>query len=252
MNLIVPLAGKDKNFEERGMIKPLTKVQGKEIIKWIAESRPFPYEEAIFIILKEHNDLYNFSGELKRLFGEKIKIIVLDEMTDGSPQSILIAENLINNEEELIIDLGDQYLDLTGFKEFIEKNKNSCDGIISTFESYYYNRGYMIINPEGFVEKVSEKDKPPISTHSTACISYFRKGSDFVNYAKQMIGRKKVAANGAYLPSLVYNEMIEDNKKIITVPCEFIAPLGTIQGADCFEQINRPFRWKNERQANSS
>ncbi len=248
MNIIVPLAGKDSNFESRGMIKPLTKVQGKEIIKWISESRPFSFENAIFLILKEHDEKFNFSNNLKKLFGKKIKIIILDTLTEGSPQSILKAEHLINNEEELIIDLGDQYLDLTGFdkfmfKEFMKPDNEKIDGAIPTFESYYFNRGYMVVE-NGFVKKVFEKDISPISTHSTACISYFKKGSDFVKYAKLMIEKKQVAANGAYLPSLVYNEMIEDGKKIKTFPCEFIAPLGSVQGADCFEQINRPFRWK--------
>jgi hypothetical protein len=71
MNIIVPLAGKDKNFEERGMIKPLTKVNGKEIIRWISESRPFSYENAIFIVLREHQEKYKIIDELKKFFGEK-------------------------------------------------------------------------------------------------------------------------------------------------------------------------------------
>lgn len=247
MNIVIPLAGKDKNFEERGVIKPLTKVQGKEIIKWIAESRPFSYENAIFIILKEHDIQYNFSRELKRLFGEKITIITLENMTEGSPQSILEASYLINNDEPLIIDLADQYLDLAGFdkfmfKEFMKLDRNKVDGVIPTFKSLYWNRGYLLIDEMGFVKKVSEKDIIPISTHSTACISYFKKGSDFVKYSRQMIEKKIMAANGAYLPSLVYNEMIEDNKKILTISCEMIATLGTIQGVDCFEQINRPLK----------
>jgi hypothetical protein len=242
MNLIIPLAGKDENFEKRGMIKPLTKVQGKEIIKWIADSRPFSYETAIFIILKEHVIQYNLEKELKRLFGNKIKIIILNEMTKSSPHSILKAKELIDNNEELLIDLADQYLDLTIFKNNFEVIKQKCDGILTKFESYYYNRGYMIIGPEGFVTKVSEKNNPPISTHSTACISYFKKGSDFVKYAERMIDLKHVAANGAYLPNLVYNEMIEAGKKIKTIECDFIAPLGSVQGVDCFEQINRPFK----------
>jgi len=244
MNIIVPLAGKDENFESKGMIKPLTKINGKEIIKIISESRPFSYEKAIFIILKEHQEKYNLESELKRLFGENIKIISQREMTGGSPQSILMAKDLINNEEELIIDLGDQYLDLNGFLEFIEKNKGNFDGLIPSFEAYYWNQGYMIIGEDKLVKKVSEKDKTPISTHSTACISYFKKGSDFVKYAEQMIMKKKVAANGIYLPSLVYNEMIEDGKKIITYPCELIVNLGKIEGTNVFEQINRPLKWK--------
>lgn len=251
MNIIVPLAGKDKNFENRGMIKPLTKVGGKEIIKWISESRPFSYENAIFIVLREHQEQYKIIDELKKLFGEKIRIIVAEQMTEGSPQSILLAKPFIDNNEELLIDLGDQYLDLTGFdkmmyQEFMKSNEKRYDGIIPTFNGYYWNQGYMIIGEDGFVKKISEKDAVPISNDSTACISYFKKGSDFVKYAEQMIAKKRTATNGAYLPSLTYNEMIEDGKKIVTCPCEMIVNLGKIEGVDVFEQINRPLKWKQK------
>ncbi len=250
MNIIIPLAGKDKNFENRGMIKPLTKVQGKEIIKWVSESRPFSYENAIFIVLGEDQEKYRIIDELKRLFGEKIQIIIAEQMTEGSPQSILLAKHLIDNNEELLIDLGDQYLDLTGFdkmmyQEFMKKDEEKYDGIIPTFKGYYWNQGYMVIEGNGFVKRISEKDKIPISTDSTACISYFKKGSDFVRYAEQMIAKKKTAANGVYLPSLTYNEMIEDGKKITICPCELIVNLGRVEGADAFEQINRPLKWKS-------
>ena len=228
MKIVIPLAGKDENFESKGMVKPLTKIGGKEIIKLISESRPFSYEKAIFIILREHQEKYNLENELKRLFGEGIKVIISEQMTKGSPQSILLVKDLINNDNELIIDLGDQYLDLNGLVEFIEKNKENFDGLIPSFESYYWNQGYMVIGEDGLIKRVSEKDKNPISTHSTACISYFQKGSDFVKYAEQMIIKKRFAANGAYLPSLVYTEMIEDGKKIITYPCELISNLGKI------------------------
>ena len=246
MNVIIPLAGKDESFESKGMVKPLTKIGGKEIIRLISESRPFSYEKAIFIILREHQEKYNLENELKKLFGNNITVIVLEQMTEGSPQSILLAKHLINNDDELIIDLGDQYLDLNEFVEFIEKNKENFDGLIPSFEAYYWNQGYMVIGEDDLIKRVSEKDKTPISTHSTACISYFKKGKDFVKYAEQMIIKKRVAANGAYLPSLVYNEMIEDGKKIITYPCELIVNLGKIEGINVFEQINRPLKWKKK------
>jgi len=251
MNIIIPLAGKDKNFENRGMIKPLTKVCGKEIIKWISESRPFSYENAIFIVLREHQEKYRIADELKKLFGERIRIVIAEQMTEGSPQSILLAKHLINNDERLLIDLGDQYLDLSDFdktmrKEFIKQDKEKYDGIIPTFKAYYWNQGYMIIGEDGLVKRVSEKDPVPISNDSTACISYFKHGSDFVKYVEQMIAKKRTAANGIYLPSLTYNEMIEDGKKITTCPCELIVNLGKVEGADVFEQINRPLKWKQK------
>jgi hypothetical protein len=151
----------------------------------------------------------------------------------------------------LLIDLGDQYLDLTGFDkvmygEFMKPREKRYDGIIPTFKAYYSGQGYMIIGEDGFVKRVSEKDTIPISNDSTACLSYFKRGSDFVKYAEQMIARKRTASNGAYLPSLIFNEMIEEGKKIATCSCEMIVNLGKIEGADVFEQINRPLRWKIE------
>jgi len=244
MNVVIPLAGKDKNFEKLGNVKPLTSINGKPLIKQISYSRPFSYKEAIFILLKEHQKSHNIDKELIKIFGNKIKIVWVDKMTDGAPQSILLAEKYIDNNEELLIDLADQYLDLTGFMEFIHENKDNCDGIIPSFESYYWNRGYMRLDQNNYVRVVSEKDKQPISTNSTACISHFKKGSDFVKYAKKMIEKKEVAANGAYLVSLVYNEMIKDGKRILSCPIEFIAPLGTVEGVRCFEQLDRPLKWK--------
>lgn len=242
MNIVVPLAGKDKNFEEKGLCKPLVEVAGKPAIQWIAESRPFDYRNAIFILLREHQLKYNLDKKLKSLFGDKIKIIWAEGNTGGAPQSVLLAKDLINNDEELLIDLPDQYLDVAGLMEFLKNNK-VYDGIIPTFKSSYWNRGYMIIE-RGFVQKVSEKDKIPISDDSTACISYFRHGKDFVRAAEKMITKKRVAANGAYLISLAYNELIEEGMKIGVVPCEFISTLGTVEGVAAFEQHLRPLKWK--------
>lgn len=242
MNIIVPLAGKDKNFEDKGLCKPLVEVKGKPSIVWIAESRPFSYSNAIFIILKEHQRRFDLDKKLYQFFGEKIRIAIVDQPTAGAPQTILLLKDIINTDEELIIDLPDQYIDFGNLMKFIGDNKENFDGLIPTFKSSYYNRGYMIIGPDGKVQKVSEKDKTPISDDSTACISYFKHGKDFVSSAEKMIEKKRTAANGAYLISLVYNEMIEEWKKIITYPCDFISTLGTIEGVAAFEQHLRPIK----------
>ena len=244
MNVIIPLAGKDENFEKLGNVKILTKIMGKPLIQWVSESRPFSYREATYILLREHQKKFKIDQQLKELFGEQINIVWAEEMTRGAPQSVLLAKDLIGNDDELIIDLVDQCLDLSGFMEFIEQNKHKCDGIIPTFESLYWNRGYMLIDDANHIMKVQEKSKPPISTHSTACVSYFRRGEDFISAAEEMDKLKHTAANGAFLISLAYNEMIGKGKKIITYPCDFIATLGTIEGVNVFEQVIRPL--KNE------
>jgi glycerophosphoryl diester phosphodiesterase/dTDP-glucose pyrophosphorylase len=239
MNVLIPLAGKDREFEEQGLPKSLTLVGGKPIIQIIAESRPFSYKKAIFVILAEHKEKHWIDKRLKELFGDEIRLVVADKLTEGAPQSCLLARDMIDNEEPLLIDLADQYLDLPGFMDFIQDTK--ARGVIPTFESFYPNRGYMTYK-DGKIEAISEKDPQPISTHSTACVSFFKEGSDFVESADAMIAKKRVAANDAYLISLVYNEMIESGKKVLPFDCEFIATLGTLSGAASFEQLARPLK----------
>lgn len=243
MKVIVPLAGIDANFEGLGICKPLIDVEGKPAIKWVSESRPYSYENAIFILLREHKKKYNIDSVLKQLFGDKIMIVWAEELTGGAPHSVLLARELINNNEELIIDLPDQYLDLTGFMEFIEKNKE-CSGICPTFKSLYWNRGYMIIGEDKYIKKISEKDKPPISTDGITGVTYFRRGRDFVWAAEEMIRKNRRCANGSFLISPVYNELIEIGEKVLPFPIEFIGNLGTIEGAKSFMQYIRPLKWK--------
>ena len=44
-----------------------------------------------------------------------------------------------------------------------------------------------------------------------------------------MIKKKQKSANGKFMISLVYNEMIKDNYKIKGFDCEFIASLGRVK-----------------------
>ena len=242
MNIIVPLAGVDKSFESLGDHKALTKVFGKTAIEWIAASRPYDLSSATFILLKEHDRQYDIASRLRSIFGSTLNIAWVNQPTGGAPQSVLLCSDQINNDTPLIIDLPDQYIDFRNLMSFVETTQ--ADGVISSFESLYFNRGYMILQDDtGQVLRVSEKDKIPISTHSTACVSYFRRGRDFVWAARAMIEKQHVAVNGAYLISLAYNELIKAGKVIVPYPCEFIATLGSIEGVKCFEQIVRPVQY---------
>lgn len=242
MNIVVPLAGSDDKFENMGDHKSLTRVFGKTAIEWIAESRPYDLSQAIFVLLEEHDRKFRIASRLKSIFGSKIDIVWAKAKTDGAPQSVLLCADRICTDEPLIIDLPDQYIDFKNLLEFLKVT--AADGVIPVFESLYHNRGYMQIDDAtGRITRVSEKDRPPISTHSTACVSYFRRGTDFVEAAEQMINKKRVAANGAYLISLVYNELIEKGKTVLPYPCEFIATLGSLEGMNCFEQIVRPVKY---------
>ena len=98
-------------------------------------------------------------------------------------------KNLISLDAPMFIDLLDQYLDLRNFYNYCFKKK--FDGCLPIFQSLYHNRGYAILSKNNTIKFISEKDKKPISTNSTGCISYFKKAKDFFYFCDLMIKNKK-------------------------------------------------------------
>lgn len=239
MKIVVPLAGSDPRFERAGDHKALTQVFGKPVIRWVMESRPYDLASAIFILLREHDRRFRIQERLEVIFGKSLQVVWAETMTGGAPQSVLLARDMIDGDSPLLIDLLDQHIDFRDLVPFLRAT--DADGVIPTFESLYSNRGYMILDPgTRRVLRVSEKDAVPISTHSTACVSWFRRGSDFVRAADAMIAAGHVAANGTYMVSMVFNELIQEGRTVLAHPCEFIATLGSPEGLACFEQLVRP------------
>ena len=234
IELIIPVAGPNSEFEKMGNHKLLLDVYNKKFIQWVQISRPYDISKGIFIFNKYQEKKYNLIKNVSNALGKKIKFKLLNRYTDGAPQTIMSISDLIPKDKSILIDLLDQYLDLRGFYNFCVKNNS--DGCIPIFQSLYYNRGYAILDAKKNIKKVSEKDKKPISTNSTACISYFKRAQDFFYFCDLMIRRKKKSADGKYMVSLVYNEMIKENYKIKGYDCEFIASLGSINSLRSFSE----------------
>ena len=57
-------------------------------------------------------------------------------------------------------------------------------------------------------------------------IYYWKTGSDYVKYAEQMIERD-IRVNNEFYVCPVFNQAIEDGKKIMTVPIKKMWGLGT-------------------------
>ena len=74
------------------------------------------------------------------------------------------------------------------------------------------------------VTEVAEKN--PISNDATVGYYYWKRGSDFVKYAEQMI-EKNVRVNNEFYVCPVFNEAIEDNKQIRVFGVNGMWGLGT-------------------------
>jgi dTDP-glucose pyrophosphorylase len=80
------------------------------------------------------------------------------------------------------------------------------------------------VDDNNLVTEVAEKN--PISDNATVGFYFWKKGSDFVKYAEQMI-EKNVRVNNEFYVCPVFNEAIEDFKKIRTYEIKNMWGLGT-------------------------
>ena len=69
-------------------------------------------------------------------------------------------------------------------------------------------------------------EKNPISNIATVGLYWWKKGSDFVKYAEKMI-EEDLRVNNEFYVCAVYNQAIQDNKKIRTFNIKKMWGLGT-------------------------
>ena len=167
--------------------------------------------EYIFIVQKEHCEKYKLDVFLKSMC-VGCKVIPIDGITEGAACTVLLASEHINSEEPILIVNSDQYIDWNK-DQFIQNISRNNDGCIFTFKTNNPNCSYVKLNDEGFVTEAVEKKQ--ISNIGTVGIYYWNKGSEFVNYANQMI-RKNIRTNNEFYICPVYQEAINDGKKITT------------------------------------
>jgi dTDP-glucose pyrophosphorylase len=110
-------------------------------------------------------------------------------------------------------------------------NESNVDGGILVFESTHPKWSFAKIDDSGYVTEVAEKN--PISNLATVGFYYWKMGSDFVKYAEQMI-EKDIRVNEEFYVCPVFNQSIQDNKKIKTFSVEKMWGLGTPEDLEKF------------------
>ena len=113
---------------------------------------------------------------------------------------------------------------------------DTIDAGILTFESTHPKWSYAKLNESGFVSEVAEKN--PISKNATVGVYYWNKGSDYVKYAEQMIN-KNVRVNNEFYVCPVFNEAIEDGKRIKTYDIDKMWGLGTPEDLETFSKYHK-------------
>ena len=224
MNVLIPMAGAGSRFEKAGYSfpKPLIDIGGKPMIQVVTENLNIDARH-IYIVQKNHYEKYNLKY-LLNLISPDCEIVQVDSVTDGAACTTLLAEKYINNNEPLLIANSDQYIDWDSNEFMYSMVADDIDAGILTFNGTHPKWSFARLNDSGYVCEVAEKK--PISNIATVGVYYWKSGSDYVKYAKEMIN-KDIRTNGEFYVCPVFNEAIKDNKKIKTFMVDRMWGLGT-------------------------
>ena len=198
-------------------------VNGKPMIQCVVENLDFD-AEYIFLVRKEHLEKYEIASLLDVITNGRSTVVIVEELTEGAACTALLAEKYIDSDEELLIANSDQVIEYS--KEYFNTLRRfaSIHAMVYTFNAVHPKWSFVKVNSRGVATEVAEKN--PISDIATCGIYYYKKGSDFVRYAKQMI-EKDIRVNNEFYICPVYNELIQDNKTLIPYFVHKMHGLGT-------------------------
>lgn len=178
----------------------------------------------IFCIKDEHDKKFKISEVLREIV-PNCHIINIDFQTRGALETVLHAKSLIDNDEDLLISDADHYLDWDSKlfqNHIIPQDIDSC-AMIFPEPRYEEKSSYIELDSNGYVKRSAEKSR--ISSTALVGLHYFKRGSDFVRFANEIISNNITAKNEFYL-SLIYNMYAKYGKKVITYPIRKMWPLG--------------------------
>jgi HAD superfamily hydrolase (TIGR01509 family) len=224
LNILIPMAGAGSRFEQAGYTfpKPLIEVNGKPMIQVVVENLNID-ANYIYVVQKSHREKYNLDTMLN-LITPGCKIVEVDGLTEGAACTALLAKDFINNDSPLFFANSDQFVEWDSNEFMYKMQESNCDGGIVTFKATHPKWSFARIDDNGFVTEVAEKN--PISDNATVGYYYWKHGSDFVKFAEQMIERN-IRVNNEFYVCPVFNQAIEDCKKIRIFESEKMWGLGT-------------------------
>lgn len=231
MNILIPMAGAGSRFEKAGYKypKPLIEIYGKPMIQWVVENLNIQ-ANFIFITQKQHREKYNLDSLLNSI-SKNCTIINTDGLTEGAACTTLLAKKYINSDEPLLISNSDHFYEWDSYDFHFHCLNKNLDGSITAFNDINPKWSFAKLDQNNYISEVAEKK--PISNIATAGVYHWKKGSDYVKYAEQMID-KNIRVNNEFYVCPVLNEAIADGKKFDIFYVKKMWGLGTPEDLNYF------------------
>jgi len=243
MKIVIPMAGEGSRFKEVGydLPKPLIDVEGKPMIQRVIDNLAFD-ASYVFIVREEHLQDYDLENVLKEATNNNYQIVIVKELTEGAACTLLLAEDILDDGEDILISNCDEVMDYEpeNFQNMLLMDVGGADGLthdfIWVFKDPTKHPKWSYARPDKTMRIVEVAEKNPISEWATCGVYYWRHGSTFVGCAKEMI-RKNIRVNNEFYVCPVYNEGIERGRLVRPFFVNKMWGLGTPEDLDIY--LNR-------------
>lgn len=227
--------------------KPLINIKGKPMIVWAIESLArfnIKPSDIIFICRQDHEDEFKISRSLKRLFGDRIKIVLIDQITRGAAETVLKAKQYINTDEDIIVSDSDHYFDGSFLYEKVASKDTQTQGVIPVFKppDKSLKWSFSLVETNDVIVAVGEKDKDLAARGALANIGgyYFSHGNIFVREVEEAIAENDLTGDEdkkEFYIAPIYQRLINKGMKIVAAITPKVWGLGTPQDVKYFEKI---------------
>lgn len=214
LNIVIPMAGAGSRFAKAGyeLPKPLIDVNGKHMIEVVINNLKSLKRNCKFIFVCQQTHIETFDLiEVFKNSCDDFEVVGIDELTEGAACTVLKAESFIDNDIPLMIANSDQWCDFNIDHYLDDIDERDLDGSMLTMKANDPKWSYAKVDDSGYVSEVVEK--VVISDEATVGVYNYKKGADFVKYAKSMIESGK-KSNGEYYVAPVYTLMSKEGHRI--------------------------------------
>jgi dTDP-glucose pyrophosphorylase len=239
MNFIITMAGEGSRFKQAGYELPkfLLEAGGKKMIEWSLEGLPLEIaDKVIFIGQKKEFEKYEVENQIRELYPTiqtKFFFVLINGNTEGQAITVLSAEPLVSDNEQIVIFNID-----TNFKSSTLKSKLLKQGddynIIGSFKSDSPNFSYAKSGKNYLVTKLAEKEV--ISTNALTGLYHFSKWSDFKKVVEYYISNSITIKNEYYIAPM-YNQIIKSGGKVVLDRVSKIEIMGTPEEYERFKKM---------------
>ena len=207
MQVIIPLAGKGTRLRPHTHLvpKPMLKVAGRPVMDWVMDRlEGLKITELIFITghLKEQVEAYSSTryGYPARYIEQKVQ--------DGTAGAINLARPYVTGPVLII------FVDTVFEADLTLINRTDADGIIWAKEVEDYQRfGVVVTDAEGYMTRIVEKPKEPISKLANIGLYYIKAVDSLWQGIDHVLAAP--ANKGEYYLTDAFQFMIEKGKRIL-------------------------------------